>query len=60
MFPKIKNGYRVVWDLGFCLDYEDADEALDLYCRLSVLPAFQEDVRRPLVLSIKDGELRLT
>lgn len=56
---KVWNGYRVVWDVGWWLDYEDADKALDLYLSLRDLPAFQEDIRRPQLFRVSAGKLIL-
>lgn len=56
--PHVWNGYRVVWDLGWWLDYENADTALDLYCALSKLPAFQEEPYRPVIVPIRGGVLQ--
>jgi hypothetical protein len=53
---RVWNGYRVVWDVGWWLEYADADEALDACLALSSLPAFQEDVRRPRVFRVREGQ----
>lgn len=56
--PHVKNGYRVVWDIGWWLEYETADEALDLYLALRGLPAFQDDLFRPRIVRVQNGELQ--
>lgn len=53
---RVRDGWRLFWDVGYWLDYEDADEALDAYCALASLPAFQEDVRRPRIFRRRDGK----
>lgn len=57
MTRTVTNGYRVVWDLGYYIDTEDADYALDLYLGLCKLPAFLEDLRRPRIVRVSEGEL---
>lgn len=56
---EVENGYRVVWGVGFWLDYTSADEALDLYCALEPLPAFEDELLRPRIVPIRGGELTL-
>lgn len=56
---RAQNGYRVFWDIGYSLDYEDADEALDFYCAMAEHPWHQEDIRRPRIFRVRNGELIL-
>lgn len=55
---RVLDGYRLFWDVGWWLDYDDADEALDACLALSSLPAFQEDIRRPRIFRVRNGEIR--
>lgn len=57
MEAQVENGYRVVWDTGYFLDYDTYDEAHDMFCALEKLPAFQEEMLKPKIVPIRDGEL---
>lgn len=54
---QVRDGYRVVWDIGWWLDYAYYQEAWQLYCALADRPAFQDEPFRPRIVAIRDGEL---
>lgn len=56
---RVRDGYRVVWDIGWWLDYVYYQEAWRLYWALVRRPAFQEEPFTPRIVAIRDGEVDL-